>query len=227
MNIVGYCRVSSTEQIKGTSMDYQEAQIRSYAQFKGLNLVAVFKDPGVSGGKPLAQRPGGAEMTQRLAQGDIQAVVMIKLDRGFRSALDCQITVAKWEQAGIALHFTDMGGIPVDTSTTMGKFMLQVISSCAELEKNMIADRCKAGRKEKRSQGKAIGGTPFGFSKDHNNYLIPNEKEQGIIREIKALSDKGISCNRIAQTLNDKGVATKNGVGKWQATQIQRILRAA
>ncbi len=51
MKAVGYCRVSSQEQIEGTSLKAQEDQIRAYAAMKGLDLGAVLVDAGVSGGK--------------------------------------------------------------------------------------------------------------------------------------------------------------------------------
>lgn len=53
MKAAGYCRVSSQEQIEGTSLKAQEDQIRAYAAMKGLDLGAVLVDAGVSGGKPL------------------------------------------------------------------------------------------------------------------------------------------------------------------------------
>ena len=62
MKAVGYCRVSSQDQIDGTSLTAQENQIKAYAALKGFDLDGLFIDPGVSGSRPLATRPEGGKM---------------------------------------------------------------------------------------------------------------------------------------------------------------------
>ena len=57
---VGYIRVSSDDQAReGLSLEAQERKIRAYCDLKGLELVTIFKDEGISGFKPLEKRPGG------------------------------------------------------------------------------------------------------------------------------------------------------------------------
>ena len=81
----GYIRVSSTDQADNTSLKAQRRQIESYCQLKGIELVEIFSDPAVSGGKPLAHRPAGSRLIEKIALKEINCVVLSKLDRGFRS----------------------------------------------------------------------------------------------------------------------------------------------
>jgi len=64
---VGYIRVSSDDQAReGLSLEAQERKIRAYCDLKGLELVTIFKDEGISGFKPLEKRPGGLSALKSL-----------------------------------------------------------------------------------------------------------------------------------------------------------------
>lgn len=227
MKAYGYIRVSSVEQIKGTSLASQTREIRAYAELKGIELVDVIIDPAIKGEIPIGDRPQGRRLVEAIEAKTIDTVIICKLDRAFRSASDCLSRVEEWERKGISLHIINYAGQVVDTSNPMGKLWLTLMAGFAEFEKNLIKERCSNGRASRKAEGKATGGTPFGYKKDANNYLIPNEAEQAIITEIKAMSDKGFSLNHISKSLNQRGVSTKNGGGKWAPAQISRILKAA
>ena len=86
---VGYIRVSTEGQvINGASLDRQRERITEYCQTQGLNLIEIFADNGVSGGKPLAKSPAGRNLTDLLSSGDVNHVVCCKTDRTFRNVLD-------------------------------------------------------------------------------------------------------------------------------------------
>ena len=65
------------------------------------------------------------------------AVVVLKLDRAFRNAVDCLATVEKWDKSRIALHIVDLAGNSIDSTTAAGKFMLTVLAGTAEMERNL------------------------------------------------------------------------------------------
>jgi site-specific DNA recombinase len=66
---IGYVRVSSEEQAdSGLGLDAQRQRIRAYCELKDLHLATIFEDPGVSGGKPLATRPGGSRLLEKPAR---------------------------------------------------------------------------------------------------------------------------------------------------------------
>jgi len=227
MKATGYCRVSSQEQVDGTSLQSQENQIRAYCAMKGIDLVAVLVDAGVSGGKPLAVRPEGSKLTSMVESGEVQAVVITKLDRGFRSASDCLNNVETWERRKVSLHILNLGGTTIDTSTPTGKFFITVMAGAAELERNMIRERCNEGRKIRKAQGFRIGEVPFGFSlAPDGKALVECEEEQEAIVLALDLRSKGYSASGIGAELNRRGIRTKKG-STWTHKQVIRLLKRA
>ncbi len=227
MKATGYCRVSSQEQVDGTSLKSQEDQIRAYARMKGIDLVAVLVDAGVSGGKPLAERPEGSKLTSMVEVGEVQAVVITKLDRGFRSASDCLNNVEAWERRKVSLHILNLGGTTIDTSTSAGKFFITVMAGAAELERNMIRERCNEGRKIRKAQGFRIGEVPFGFSlAPDGKALVECGKEQEAITLALDLRSKGYTASGIGAELNRRGIRSKKG-SRWTHKQVIRLLKRA
>ncbi len=110
MRAIGYVRCSTQEQAdSGLGLDAQAQRIRAYLALKGLELTDIITDAGVSGGKQLAKREGGQRLLAILKQRKATAVIMMKLDRGFRDARDCLNTVETWDRSGVALHVIDLG----------------------------------------------------------------------------------------------------------------------
>jgi site-specific DNA recombinase len=222
---IGYVRVSSQEHVNGTSLDSQRSQIEAYAAMKGIELVASLIDAGVSGGKPLAERPAGSELVKMLESGQADSVIICKLDRGFRSASDCLVNVEAWEKRGTSLHILNLGGQSVDTSTPTGKFFIMVMAGAAELERNLINERCNEGRK---AEGRRIGEIPFGWTlADDDKTLIENPEEQRALGLIAFLKQDGHSLRSIADELNARQIATKKGLGAWTHGQVHSILKRA
>lgn len=223
---VGYVRVSTQEQVDGTSLTSQEEQIRAYATLKGLDLVDVLIDGGISGGKPLGDRPEGRKLADMVDAGEVQAVIITKLDRGFRSTVDCLQTVQAWEKGGIALHICDMGGSAVDTTSPAGRFMLTVLVAAAEMERGRIRERCNEGRRARKSQGYRIGEIPFGWDLGEGGRLVKVDSEQEIIQRVRSLKAKGWSFRQIAEDLNRDGLRTKKGAA-WTHVQVASVYRRA
>jgi site-specific DNA recombinase len=222
---VGYCRVSSQEQINGTSLTEQQKQIEAYATLNGLELVNIYVDAGVSGGKALADRPNGSKLIAALETGEAQAVILAKLDRGFRRASDCLATVETWEKHGISLHILNMGGQTINTGSAMGKLFLSMAAAFAECEKNLINERCNSGRAARKAEGRRVGEVPFGWTLGTDGKtLVENADEQEALRLIQDLRGKGNSLRAIAHELNARGVVAKKG-GAWGASQVDSILK--
>jgi site-specific DNA recombinase len=227
MRAIGYTRVSSTEQVDGSSLKSQEEQIRAYCVLKGIELAGILVDGGIGGGIPLANRPAGAELVRNLETGAANVVILTKLDRGFRDTVDCLQTVQVWEKCGVSLHIIDMGGNSVDSTSAAGRFMLTVLVAAAEMEKNRIRERCSEGRKARRAEGKRLGTIPFGWGLDADGKtLIENSHEQEAIRLTKSLHADGHSYRAIAQELTRRGIQGKHG-GTWSHKQIASILKRA
>jgi DNA invertase Pin-like site-specific DNA recombinase len=226
MRVVGYIRVSGKEQLDGTSLDVQRNQIDTYCLLKGMELINVYCDAAVSGGKPIDERPKGSRLMDAVRSGEIQAIVVTKLDRGFRNTVDCLSTVDELDKFNVALHIIDLGGNSIDSQSPAGRFMLTVLAAAAEMERGMIRDRCNSGRSKKRNEGKLIGGVPFGYKADSDNTLIANPSEQSTLKLIRDLHSSGNSVRKIADKLNLMGIASKKG-RLWNHVQIMRILQRA
>lgn len=226
MRAYGYIRVSSVEQIKGTSLDEQKRQIEAYALLREIDLLGVIVDPAIKGEIPIHLRPQGRLLVDAIDNGSIDTVIICKLDRAFRSASDCLTMVEQWEKKSISLHILNISGQTVDTSSPMGKFFITMMAGAAELEKNLIKERCSNGRTARKLEGKRVGEVPFGMDLGLDNVLIPNEQEQEILSIIHDLKATGETLQSIATELNARGYSTKKGKS-WTTGTVWNILKAA
>lgn len=222
---VCYIRVSTQEQVReGVSLAAQEERICAYCTMAGLEIVAVIRDEGISGSKPLVVRPGGAELLGMLnnKKNKIQHVVALKLDRLFRDAEDALHQTKAWDKAGVDFHLVDMGGQSFNTASPMGRMMLTMMAGFAEMERGLIAERTEAALAHKKAHREAYAPTPMGFDREGNS-LVVNEEEQRAVKFIREQREAGKSLRDIAGQLNDQGIPTKKG-GKWHASTIKYIL---
>ncbi len=226
MKAIGYIRCSTHEQVdSGLGLDAQAERIRAYATLKGLDL-DIITDAGVSGGKPLAKREGGQRLLSALQGRKAGAVVMLKLDRGFRNAVDCLSVVEKWDKTGVALHIIDLGGNAIDTTSAAGRFMLVVLAGAAEMERNLTRERTRSAMAVKRSNGQRIGSVPYGHDlADDGATLIENPTEQAVIADIRSMLSRGATLKKIADELTGRCVPTKTGKSTcWSHQAVARIL---
>jgi DNA invertase Pin-like site-specific DNA recombinase len=224
--VVGYIRVSTEEQAsEGVSLAAQEATVRAYCTMRGLDLVELVIDAGVSAGTPLASRPGGARVAALADAGRVRGVVACKLDRLFRDAADCLGVTKGWDAAGVAFHLIDLGGQSIDTSTATGRFFLTVMAGAAEMERNLIRERTSAAMAHKKACGEYTGGNaPFGWSVGADGvHLEANPVEQAIIREARELSSAGLSLRKVGAALAERGMLPRSG-GPWHAKTVRDLL---
>jgi len=218
-----YVRVSTDLQGEsGHSLDMQIAQLEAYCKAQELELAVIFREKGVSGYTPLANRPGGAELLGMIKRGEVQHVVTLKLDRIFRNVLDCISNVLAWEKAGIGFHMLDLGGQSINTKSAMGRFMLQTYAGLAELERSLTAERTKAVSDHLRKNKKPYCPDVFGFDR-RGAELVENEKEQAVIERIQLQHAQGVALAEIARRLNSEGVPTKRGKS-WHASTVYYLV---
>ena len=199
MTIFGYIRVSSTEQVNGTSLESQEACVRL------AGATTIYSDPGVSGSTPLSQRPAGARLIASCKQGD--TIVAAKLDRLFRSSRDALNTVEDLKAQGIHVVLADMGNDPV-TGNGTAKLFFTMLAAFADFERTRIAERTAEGIANKKANGGCLGGiAPFGYDKigqGKEARLIPNDLEQQAISRIKILHQEGKSLRKIVSAIQNE-----------------------
>jgi len=224
-----YIRVSTEEQAaEGVSLAAQEAALRAYCTMRGLTVVELVIDAGVSAGKPLATRPGGAKVLAMAAKGKVGAGVAWKLDRLFRDAADCLDVTREWDRRGVALHLVDLGGQAIDTASGMGRFFLTVLAGAAEMERNLVRERTAAAMKHKARRGEFTGGRArFGFQLAADGvHLEKDPEEQAASRLARDLRDAGCSLRGVASELQEAGFTSRTG-RRFGVEQIRRMVRAA
>jgi site-specific DNA recombinase len=221
---VAYIRVSTEEQAtEGVSLAAQEAAVRAYCAMRGMDVAEVVIDAGVSAGKPLASREGGARVLSAVKRGEVSSVVAYKLDRLFRDCADCLTVTREWDRCEVALHLIDLGGQAIDTSTAMGRFFLTVMAGAAEMERNLIRERTASAMAHMKSQGERVGAVPYGYRLGADGvHLEAEDSEQRMIGLVRAYRAEGLSIRAIAERLNLEAAPARGG--RWHPTSVARLL---
>ena len=144
--VFAYCRVSTTDQ----TTDNQVQEIAS-AGFQVTPQRTVTET--VSGSVAASQRAGFGLLMNKLESGDV--LVVTKLDRLGRDAMDVRSTVEALTGLGVRVHCLALGG--VDLTSPAGKMTMGVIAAVAEFERDLIVERTQAGLARAKSQGKTLG----------------------------------------------------------------------
>jgi putative DNA-invertase from lambdoid prophage Rac len=144
-----YLRVSTA----GQTTDNQLREIEA-AGFKvaGKRVVSEV----VSGSSAIEQRPGFMKLLDRLESDDV--LIVTRLDRLGRNAIDVTLTVAKLEAMGVKVHCLALGG--VDLTSSAGKMTMAVITAVAEFERDLIRERTHAGLERAVAAGAVLGRKP-------------------------------------------------------------------
>lgn len=204
MATYAYCRVSTDRQAnEGESLDVQERTVAGYAMMHGFSVDRTFKERGVSGAKPLADRPEGSALLTSLKAGD--TVVTPKLDRMFRSASDALSNLETLKRKGVHLHMIDLGGDV--TGNGIAKLVFTILSAVAEAERDRIRERVATVKADQRQRGRYLGGkVPFGFTHGEDGSLVEVPREQDAIALIYRLKAEGKALRPIAEAVQASGV---------------------
>ena len=223
---LAYIRVSSQRQAdEGVSLDAQKRRILDYANFKNIPLDEndIIIEKGVSGGIPLWDRPRGRTLKRKLASGQYQHLISMKIDRLFRVTSDMLNTVDDLNDAGIDLHIVDMGGQAIDTTTAIGRLFLTIVGAMAEMERGLISERTQEGMDQLKAMNKKFTQSIYGWDETPQGDLVPNWNEQHAIDYMAWQIDKnGMSATAVARQLNRDGFKGKRG-GKWSAGSVIRV----
>jgi putative DNA-invertase from lambdoid prophage Rac len=216
----GYCRVSTVAQAnEGESLDVQQRVLAGYATMQGLTIDRMFVERGVSGSKPLGERPEGAALLGVLQPGD--TIITPKLDRMFRSALDALDVLGKLKQAGIALHMIDLGGDT--TGNGVSKLVFTILSAVAEAERGRTRERVAEVKRDQRQRGRYLGGAvPWGYRVGEAGELVPIPEQQAAIRRMRKLRDQGLALRAIAEKMKGAGVSISHAGVKNALTAADR-----
>lgn len=172
--VFAYCRVSTADQTtQNQSLEIKAAGFAIDAR----RLI----EESISGSVAAKERPGFFKLIDRMEQGDV--LVVTKLDRLGRNAMDVRATVEQLASSGVRVHCLALGG--VDLTSPAGKMTMQVIAAVAEFERDLLIERTQSGIIRAKAAGKKFGRPP----------TLNEHERQAAIQKL----DAGHSVARVAR----------------------------
>ena len=175
-----YARVSTTN---GQTPENQLAELRKAARRMGWRVVEEYVDHSISGAKGRDKRPAYDALCKAATRKEFDVVMAWSVDRLGRSLQDLVQFLGELHAKGVDLYLDRQG---VDTTTSGGKALFQMMGVFAEFERAMIRERVNAGLARAKAQGKRLGRPRITGTKEGR---------------IRALLEKGMGMNRVAKTV--------------------------
>jgi DNA invertase Pin-like site-specific DNA recombinase len=186
-----YLRVSTSKQ----DTENQLRELSAVADRSGWDIWKIYEDAGISGAKGRDKRPGLEAMMKAVNAKQFDMVATWSVDRLGRSLTDLLGILQDLQEKGVDLFLHQQG---LDTSTTAGKAMFQMLGVFAEFERGIIRERVNAGLARARAKGTKLGRRPV---------------EPSVEKRIRELRADGDGILKIGRTL---------GVG---TSVVQRVVR--
>jgi site-specific DNA recombinase len=209
-----YTRKSTEEGLEQefNSLDAQresaEAYIKSQAHENWLCLPDRYDDGGFTGGN--MDRPALRRLLTDIEAGNVDCVVVYKVDRLSRSLLDFARMMESFEKHRVAFVSTTQ---QIHTGTSMGRLMMNVLLSFAQFEREIISERTRDKISAARRKGKWSGGHPIlGYDVDANTKLLVNDDEAIRVRAIFDLYLQLESLLAVVQELANRDWVNKRWV---------------
>lgn len=196
--IYGYARVSTAKQMKdGNSIEDQTAKLKE----AGAQEIVTDAYTGTK-----LDRPNFTKLIDRLQPGD--TLIVTKLDRLARSAVEGGMIVQELHAKGIRIHILNMG---IADDTHVGKLIVTMLLAFAEFERDMIVERTQAGKAVARANGKRVDGRPKKFHPaqlDHAMQLLEEGHSFTDVEEKTGISKSTLvreKRSRKAKTMQEQG----------------------
>lgn len=157
-------RVSTEEQAQeGFSVRAQTEKLKAYALLKDWEIYDIYADEGISG-KNIVDRPAINRLIEDIQDGNVNNVLVFKVDRLTRSTKDLIELVELFEQQACAFNSLTES---IDTDTPSGRMFLKIIGIFAEFERENLVTRLKLGFERKVKEGYTLANysLSYGYSK--------------------------------------------------------------
>lgn len=205
-----YIRVSSEDQVQGTSLDTQLRDCRSAAVREGFEAGQVFADEGESA-KTIEGRPAFIQLLEFIKKHKPPAVLIWKIDRLARNNLDAQIVRSKL----FALKCRLISATEPISDDPSGKFMFDVLSAVAEYDNRLRAERSRLGMVAQARDGWWVHTAPFGYrtvrAENNKPTLEPDPEKAELVREAFRMAAEGMKQSEILDALGPRGLIAKSG----------------
>ncbi len=213
-----YIRVSTEDQAQeGFSLAAQRERLIAYCLANGWEEYKIYEEDGYSG--RTIKRPAYQRMFEERDEWDMILVLkMDRIHRNSRNFMEMMDLLRRWNK-----EFSSMLE-SLDTSTAMGRFVVDIIQRIAQLESEQIGERVYLGMKQKAREGSGLLGSrvPFGYNLVLGKYEIQPE-EARIVEQIFDDYQNDKSLAQIAEKLNLHELTTRTGK-PWTVWNVRYIL---
>jgi site-specific DNA recombinase len=214
-----YTRISTDEENQPTSLHSQRERLEAFCKAQeGWRVVAHHEDR--STGTKL-ERPGLQAALQLAREQKVDLLLVYRVDRLSRKVRQLAQLAEELGGYGVVLRSATE---PFDTGSAAGLMMLQMLDVFAEFEHATIVDRVTAGIERRAKEGRwPTGRLPFGYRRDEQKRVIPDERTAPVVRSIFELYAQGrLGTAAIARTLTDEQAPAPPA--GWQPAVVQLIL---
>jgi site-specific DNA recombinase len=217
-----YIRRSTDEDHQPFSLEAQETKLRAFvaSQPGDWQIVAVYSDDA-SGGT--TDRPELQKALRAARAGLFDTLLVYRVDRFSRSLRDLTTLLDDLDEAEVVFRSATE---PFDTSTPVGRMLVQMLGVFAEFERETIIDRVINGMERKAAKGLWTGGArPFGYRIDRDaDRLVPDAVEAGTVKRIFELYTRDRRGTKaIANLLNEDGLRTRAGK-PWSPHTVEILI---
>jgi len=214
---ISYVRVSTDEQAReGFSISSQSELNNKFIESQGWELLEHYIDDGYSA-KDL-NRPSMQRLITDAKNKKFDVVVFYKLDRLVRSVSDLDTLLQIFDANNIAIRSVTEA---FDTTTAMGRFLINLVASMAQWERETISERVSVNMQQKAKIGEWPGGIPpYGYNLE-NEKLVIDPEESKIVKEVFKLS-RTLGFYSIAIQLSKRGIPTRYN-GEWHVDTVRGI----
>ena len=214
-----YRRISTDETNQPYSLEAQQKALQSFVMSQpNHKIVADFTDQqsGVTTDSPGLQRAITAALND-----EYDVLLVYRIDRLGRSVKGVSSIVSTLDDYGKGFRSATE---PIDSMTSPGKMMMQILAVFAEFEHDLFLDRIRNGNAEKAARGEYNASPPLGYVKDATTkMLVVNAAGAAVIRKLFTLYIGGAGAKEVATRLNAAGHTTKKDK-PWDASTVLRTL---
>ncbi len=219
---VSYLRVSGKGQVDGHGLTRQKEETEGFAAAHGIEIVAEYSDAGVSGTKPMAERPGLSQLLAHILGNGVRLVLIEKADRLARDLIEGELILREFRSLEVKVIEADSGAdlTAGNDPSPAGTLIRQVLGAVAEFERSALVAKLRAARDRIRAEhGRCEGPLPFGEGEGEAEAL---KRVLELARKPRGMPRR--SLGEIAAILNGEQVPTKSS-GQWSRSTVAKILK--
>ncbi len=222
--VAAYARVSTDLEQQQSSykaqMDYFTELITSNPEWE---FAGMYADDGITA-TSMKNRDGFNAMIKDALDGKIDSIITKSVSRFARNTVDSLTTIRQLKERGIDVYFEKEN---IHTLDAKGELLITIMSSMAQEESRSISENCTWGIRKRMREGKfRLSYKNFlGYDQGPDGKPMINEEQAKVVRRIFSEYISGRASTAIARDLQEEGIPTASGQGKWDSSTIMRILQ--